>query len=201
MSITMEIKGVAELDGKLRELMGRHMPALKVGVLENARDPEGEPIAPRAFANEFGATIKHPASKRRLHFRARDKEDKGGGRYRFANGEDERALFGMEVPVAEYTITIPPRPAFRLTIEEKAGEWVNGLVSKLKDGNIFDEAKVETAVKRLGEVMAADIKRKIGSGVAPKSADSTVRRKMRLGKAAPSLTLVEDGDYQKYIDY
>jgi hypothetical protein len=153
MSIKMEIQGVAELNKALEQLMGNKMPGLKVGVLENAKDPEGEPIAPRAFYNEFG------------------------------------------------TAHIPPRPAFRLTIEEKSAAWANGLVSKLKDGNIFDEAKVEAAVKLLAETMKSDLMRKIGSGVAPASAASTVRRKQSLGKAAPYLTLVEDGDYQKSIDY
>jgi hypothetical protein len=201
MSIKMEIQGVAELNKKLEQLMGNKMPGLKVGVLENAKDPEGEPIAPRAFANEFGATINHPASKRRLIFREKGEKDKGGGKYRFARNNDKRALFGMEVDVAGYTTTIPPRPAFRLTVEEKSGEWVNGLVAKLKDGNIFDEAKVEAAVKKLAETMKSDLMRKIKSGIAPASAESTVRRKQSLGKKVPHLTLVEDGDYQKSIDY
>jgi hypothetical protein len=95
---------------------------------------------------------------------------------------------------------IPPRPAFRLTIKARQENWKNGVIRVMK-GKTREPGIFMKAYRLLGEVVKADLIQKIGSGVEPALSPITEKRKAKLGKKMPALTLVEDGDYQKSIDY
>jgi hypothetical protein len=151
MGVNIKVTGgnrfMAVLNRIAKETAG---PSVRVGVLEGATDMNGEPVAPRAFYNEFG------------------------------------------------TEDIPARPAIRLTLAEKQKDWANGFASTVK-GKTTAAGIVEKALGLVGEVAAGHIREKIGSGVGPALAPATIARKIKLGKAAPALQLVEDGDYQRSI--
>jgi|GEM_PF-6900907 len=98
------------------------------------------------------------------------------------------------------TVDVESRPAFRSTIDEKAGEWAQGLEDSVR-GHMDEPSILARAFNQLGQVMAEDIQDKIGSGVGPALAETTVKAKTRKGLAAPGLQLVEDADYQNSINF
>lgn len=170
--ITMKVDGLDALQARLKkitdDMAADKMPYLRVGVLEKATDEKGNPIAPRAFFNEFG------------------------------------------------TAHIPPRPAFRETVQEKADQWANGFAQTIKnedESSVLTAEAMNKAFRELGVVMVADLQAKIGSGVGPPLAESTVARKAKLLETKkyqkkvpkklrgnPELQLVETGEYLKSID-
>lgn len=60
MGITANVSGGEKLKKLIDEMVGHRMPSVKVGVQEGATSGDGDPIAPRAFYNEFG-TVNIPA--------------------------------------------------------------------------------------------------------------------------------------------
>ena len=152
MATTFKVKGGGKYRKRLEGIAREAGVVLKVGVLAGATDAQGEPIAPRAYYNEFG------------------------------------------------TAHIPPRPAFRNTVDAKAANWAQGLTSLVR-GRMAEAGVVKNAFQQLGEVMKEDIQDTIGSGVGPALAESTVKAKTRKGLAAPALQLVEDADYQNSIKH
>lgn len=73
---------------------------------------------------------------------------------------------------------IPPRPFFDDAIRENKDKWAEGLGKRLK-ANGFD---VESAMKRVGEEMRADIVDSINDWTEPPNAKSTIEQK---GRNAP----------------
>ncbi|WP_447875894.1 hypothetical protein [Serratia fonticola] len=118
-----------------------------------------------------------------------------------STNEDTGELIAPYAAADEFgTSTIPARPAFRITVAEKTGDWASQLASGVS--NIAgDPESIEKAFNQLGLVMVQDIRDTIEEGVAPENAESTVKAKTRKGRAEPDKTLIDSGSYQRAIDY
>lgn len=118
-----------------------------------------------------------------------------------ATNEDTTELIAPYAIANEYgTSTIPARPAFRITVAEKTGDWAGYLAEKVK-GAAGDPSAIRGAFNGLGSVMVADIRETIEGGVEPENAESTVKAKARKGRAEPDKTLIDSGSYSAAINF
>lgn len=146
---------------------------LRVGVLEGAThtDESGRtiPVAEYAIYNEFGATIRvTPKMRAFLHHK------------------------GIHLKAETEELRIPPRPAVRGTVDEYGDDWAWMLARLLGKG-----VDPETALRQVGEVATADMKRTIESWAEPPNAPATVASK----RSHRNNPLVDSGDYVDSIDY
>lgn len=171
--------GRLDLDNKWRppiQELADSKKILNVGILEGRVYPDEGEEAPQ-FIELNGEKIPNP--------------------FRNAKGK-------QNLPVAqvaywnEYgTETIPSRPFFRNTIEEKQDEWIR-TVRVLMENNGLDW---EEALNALGQKVVMDLQRTIENGVDPENSEFTKALKRAKGRAAPDLTLVDSGYMQDSIDY
>ena len=118
-----------------------------------------------------------------------------------STNEDTGELIAPYAAANEFgTPDIPARPAFRITVADKSGEW-GGAFGSLMKGQSQDEGGIKKAFDVLGVLMVQDIRDTIESSMPPKNAESTVAAKRRKGRANPEQTLVDSGSYQRAIDH
>lgn len=99
---------------------------------------------------------------------------------------------GRETLIAEYamhneygTRRIPPRPAFRVTADQRADEWADLLAGLLWSG-----VSSRNALTRTGGRIVADMQESIDKWRRPPNAPSTIRRK----RSKRDNPLVDSGD-------
>lgn len=162
----VKVVGGGKIDAALARYLDGATKTMRAGVLEGSRYPDGTPTALVAFWNEYGARIQHPGGTKYIT----DAIVKG--RYvgtRFVSKD----FSGDHKTTGEHEIVIPPRPALRNTVAEKASRWAQVLGVALKaNGGDF-----EKALRMVGEAATADIKRTIGTFSDPPNAPSTIAKK------------------------
>ncbi|HJH14168.1 MAG TPA: hypothetical protein K8U76_02735 [Bilophila wadsworthia] len=146
---------------------------LRVGVLEGATytDESGRtiPVAEYAIYNEFGATIRvTPKMRAFLHYK------------------------GIHLSAETEELHIPARPAVRTTVDEYGDDWAQTLAGLLNRG-----LDPEMALRQVGELASADMKRTIESWSQPPNAPATIESK----RSRRDNPLVDSGDYVDSIDY
>lgn len=188
-SITVD----GEIEAVLAKIKVPDSLSVKVGILDGATNEKGDPIAPYAAANEFGATINVPEHQRDLNFKVSK-----NGKSRFS--KLSKANFQQSVNVPAHTVTIPPRPFMRSTIADKGKAWGDALKTQIQRNGTSMEG-IRNALTAVGEMAANDIRQTIQNGVAPANAQSTVDKKRRKGNADPAHTLVDSGSMQAAISY
>ncbi len=159
----------------------------KAGWFESAVYENGKPVAQIAMVQEYGATINHP----------------GGTPYKI--GADGMARFVAKasaeaagLPVTgPHTITIPPRPFMRPTVEREKAAWI-ALLAKGAKSILAGKTSPRDVLDAVAARAAGDIARTIASIQSPALAASTIakrRRKMADKKTIGNLTkpLVDSG--------
>lgn len=164
------LRGGDRLIRKLQE-MAQARGKVRAGILENATNHEtGEPIAPYAAVNEFGGTINIPARQQTLYFK-QNRDGTVGTRF----VGKEASNFAQDVTIPAHSVTIPPRPFMRNTIQREKDVWTRDLGKLLMDG-----MPVSEALRKIGARMADDIGKTIDNQMDIKdNAPSTKRRKER----------------------
>ena len=95
------------------------------------------------------------------------------------------------------TPTIPARPFFRNTLEDKQETWIR-TVRVAMENNGLDW---ESALTVLGERATKDIQQTIENHVPPPNSELTKAIKAAKGRAKPDATLIDSGYMQDSIDY
>lgn len=103
---------------------------------------------------------------------------------------------GLEIAknalIQEYgTDKIPSRPFMRLTIAKNQEKWKK-LIEEFYDPE-GDGLDFETVMRRIGVVMAGDMKASIGSNIPPPNSPETIKRK------GSSRTLIDTGTLRNSI--
>lgn len=123
-----------------------------------------------AAANEFGATINHPGG---TAYGYATPEDARKHRVKFLKGGSGHKVLGVTKP---HTITIPARSYIRSTVDENAEKYLK--TAEKLTGKMIDEDMTKfQALTIMGQMIEADIKRKIITLKTPPNAPSTIRRK------------------------
>lgn len=131
---------------------------------------EEETLIVIAAANEFGATIRHPGG---TAYGFATEADAKRGRVRFLKSGNGYHVLGVTGP---HIIEIPARSYIRTTVDEQAEKYAQaseGLTRQLIDGNI-DKFRL---LSIMGQMIEADIKKKMTDRRDPPNAPSTIRRK------------------------
>jgi len=110
---------------------------------------------------------------------------------------------GSDATLAEYATynefgtqdgRVPERSFLRSTMDENQSPYADELQVAVE--NVVDgRASINTGLKKLGVRAVGDVKKKIGSGVPPANAPSTVARKKS------SKTLIDKGRMRQSIEY
>lgn len=117
---------------------------------------------------------------------------------------------GTVMQVAEYayynefgTVNTPARAAFRITLGNKEDTWYKNIGKYIKDANLAEDPNgLYKALEALGLIAEEDIRYTIEkTSILPRLADETVARKMNKGKADPTKTLVDEGNYARSITH
>lgn len=147
----------------------------KIGWFPGARYEDGTPVAYVAAIQEFGGTFEHP----------------GGTRYRI--GDDGMAEFvangspgSEDLPVTKaHSITIPPRPFMRPTVQDKGPEWSKQIAGGMKRV-IQGQMTADDVLGAVGTLAAADITKTIAAGdFTPLAAATLAMRKAKGQGTAP----------------
>ena len=104
---------------------------------------------------------------------------------------------GLEIAenalIQEYgTDKIPPRPFMRRTIEKHQDEWVKFLNENF-DVELDNNVTLEQIMRKIGAIMAADMKRTIDENLPPPNSPETIKRK------GSSHTLIDTGAMRQSI--
>lgn len=160
MGIKAEVKGGERLRKVLRQLAKEKMPTLTIGIHSDDRsEVDGQPLAPRAFYNEFG------------------------------------------------TVSIPARPAMRLTLDKHEQGLVTAFETTLKN-RVTEKGAIFSAGEKLGDLIAEAIQMTIheSDGLLPLQ-DSTIKaKKKRAGskgghvKGGAEKPLIDTGEYIRHIE-
>lgn len=164
-------------------------PSVRIGFLESATYPDGTSVAGVAAIQEFGATINRQPGTVTVF-----RKVAAAGTHFLRNGrfvKRSQSNFSTTHAHGAYTITIPPRPFFRRMIKAKARSWPGEIVTLLRD-NKYDAAKT---LKKMGELIAGQLRQSIVDLVDPALAASTIRRK---GSSKP---LIVTGVMLRNVDY
>lgn len=96
---------------------------------------------------------------------------------------------------------IPARPFFRQTILRESSNWGAGFAKDIH-GHVGEKDAFRRALQRLGFVMVADIQDTINDAdlFFDGSAESTIDKKRRRGKADPDTVLIDYGIMQEAIE-
>jgi len=158
----------AHLEGMARQLVAPKV--LRVGFLAEATYPDGQSVPAIAAIQEFGGTITIPEHDITIYRKLNaDGDFARGGKF----VRKKSSNFATTHKVRQHTITIPPRPFFRLAIAKYSGEWAEQFVRKFKR-NGYDAAD---ALASLGMVIAGQIQQSIQDLTEPPLAPSTILRK------------------------
>lgn len=178
------------LEAKLKEIAERAGAAgtLRMGFLENATYPDGQPVAAIAALQEYGGTIDVPERETTIYRQVdADGDFKHGGRFVKA----KKSNFATTHTVPAHKITIPARPFFRYMIEHCKAGWGPEL-GKIAVQNNYDMKK---SLGLMGEHMAGQLQQTIGHFDTVPLAKSTIARK---GFNTP---LIDSGHMQNSVDY
>jgi hypothetical protein len=144
---------------------------------------EGEELVKIAAAHEYGATINNPGGQPYIIVKARphgsESRKKRSGYMPLADGKEiiflKKGQKGMGV-TKPHTIVIPMRSFIRSTVDENAEKYQQaaaGLINRIVEGTL-DKF---TALQVMGEMIQADIKRKMRTIKSPPLKPETIRRK------------------------
>lgn len=192
-------KFAAKLNAIAAKLVKAH--SVQVGFLEGSSYPDGTSQPEVAAIMEFGATIQVDAHQQTVY----RKIDKAGNLMKGGKFVKRKSSnFATDHAVGAHTITIPPRPFMRRTVAKNSPGW-GKIVAGLMASKKFDSAIV---LKKMGEVIADQIRQSIEELTDPPLAASTVRAKSRGGSSAASLgilgpakPLVNTGHMLNSVDY
>lgn len=170
--MSAKIKGGNQLAAKLAAIVknAKKSDGVKVGFLEGATYPDGTNVAQVAYWQEYGATIK-VEERQQTVYRSTDKSGNFLKNGRFV--KKDKSNFSSSHKVAAHTITIPPRPFFRLMITKGSPRWGNELGAIL-GANGYD---AKGAFTQMGEMMKDELTDSIVTFAAPANAKSTVAKK------------------------
>jgi hypothetical protein len=169
----LDFSGGEKLNMELTRISAKiSAPAeLKVGFLENARYPDGTPIAYIAAINEFGGSWPVPARDttvyRKINTRTRDYLSGG----KFVKAKESN--FATTHRVAAYTHTQPPRPFFRTMIAQNKDKWPEQIAALMRNSD-YD---VSGTLERMGHEIEGQLQQSIKALTSPPLARSTVRKK------------------------
>lgn len=161
---------------KVLESIAQKAETLRAGVLEGAMTEDGEPVAPYAFFNEFGASVPVTEKSRRW-FGAQ----------------------GVHLKKSADHITVPSRPFMRSTVKNRSAAWAKGFSGALR-GKVPDAEAVRGVLESLGRQVQGDIVAAIASNMPPENSPLTRRLKDKDGKAGKG-TLQDKGNLIHSIDY
>lgn len=167
----ISIKGGDQWRKALSKLAQDKTIKVRAGVLEGAKNTEGQSVAQYAAYNEFGAVI--PVTpKMKAFFRHR-----------------------LGVNLKKRALVIPARPFMRRTLEKHRQEWVHGVAALLKNGR-----SPQDTLQLVGKRMADDIQAQIMSNMDPANSGLTtqIKNERESGRAG---TLVNTGALVRSINY
>jgi len=167
-----ELKGGAKLKAYLSTMAKQlaKKDEVDVGFLPEATYPDDVPVAYIAAIQEYGGTWQIPAHQVEVFRRLKKNgEFARGGRF----VKKAQANIVTTHDVADYTVTIPPRPFFRTMIAKNSPSWGPALGALLVASN-FDSAK---ALSQIGDEMAGQLQDSIRDFTDPPNAPSTIRKK------------------------
>lgn len=195
--ITASISGGKKWETILKRLAAERL-GLRVGILEGATTPGGQPIAEYAAVQEYGGTMTIPARPATLKFRKSDKT----GRDVFAKASRKRGITKVRnVVIPAHTVTVPPRPFLRTAVNQFSGRWASVMEHELA-GRATSRGGVQDALDSLGEVMAKDVQELINTtSLPPPLAPSTVAAKKAGGSPHPEHALIDTGAMLRAIRY
>lgn len=101
------------------------------------------------------------------------------------------AAYAIDNEYGSHARNIPPRPFLRSTFDANAQKYAGGLAEELAGG-----MEPELAMRRLGEVMAGDVKETVSTWETPPNSPATIERKE--GRNTP---LRDTGSMLKSITY
>lgn len=141
----------------------------KVGWFPSAKYEDGTPVAYVAAIQEYGGTFNHPGGT--------PYKISADGMVEFVNKNSPGA---DALPVTKaHSITIPPRPFMRQTVEYKKGEWTKQLVGGMKKV-VRGQMKADDVLEAVGTLAAADIAKTIAAGnFTPLSAATLAQREAK----------------------
>ena len=104
-----------------------------------------------------------------------------GQKYPDKETKGKKKIGGIEIAknalIQEYgTDKIPPRPFMRRTIEKHQKEWIKFLNENF-DAELNNNVTLEQIMRKIGAIMAGDMKKTIGENLPPPNAPETIKRK------------------------
>ena len=171
--ITLSMTGGAQFTKKLAAMAAKigEPEHVRAGFLEDAKYPDGTPVAYIAAINEFGGSWQMPARMATIY---RKISVRTGGFLRGGRFVKRKVSnYATDHAVGAYTHTQPPRPFFRNMIAAKKGGWGAQLGDALKAAR-FDTHK---ALAKMGAEIEGQLSDSIETFTSPPLAKSTIKAK------------------------
>jgi hypothetical protein len=173
MALPVGISGGNRIESALKRIADKVGKAnvVKVGFLEGADYPSGEPIAYIASIQEWGGKATIPAHTQTVYREVNKKGTAFNQNGRFVKAS--KANFASDHHVDEYTVVIPSRPFFRTMIKTESPHWGSDLAKILKK-NEFDTVR---SLALMGVSIENALVKSIRNWSDPPNAPSTVAKK------------------------
>lgn len=184
------LSGGAGLKAKLEEIRAKvgSGDVLRLGFLEGATYPDGTNVAYVAAINEWGGTFQVGEREQTIYRKVgKDGAFASGGKFVKAS----KSNFATTHTVPAHSVTIPPRPFFRLMIASKSPGWGASMAKVLKAA----DCNLDTALGRMGEGIRGQLQGSIRDFTSPANAASTIAAK---GFNKP---LIDTGHMLNSVDY
>lgn len=184
------LSGGTALRAKLDEIRAKvgTGDVLRLGFLENATYPDGTPVAYVAAINEWGGTYTVSERQQTIYRKlGKDGEFAGGGKFVKA----AKSNFATTHTVPAHTVTVPPRPFFRMMIAANSPRWGEAMARVLKASG----CDLNVALGRMGEGIRGQLQGSIRDFTTPPNAPSTIASK---GFNKP---LIDSGNMLNSVDY
>lgn len=185
------IKGGDKLASVLAEIATNASKAssVNIGFLEGSTYPDGTSLPMVAAIQEYGGRIEVPAHEVTVYRQVNKAGTAFNKKGRFV--KQEKSNFATTHTVEAHTIVLPPRPFFRLMIEQKSPEWPNTVADLLVE-NKYD---AEKTLKKTG----ASIKGQLQQSIA--DFDSVPLSPKTIAAKGFAKQLIDSDHMKKSVDY